>query len=173
MAPTTDNACLACAQKKRKCDRAVPTCSTCQRLRRYCFYSRTKLVLTGSAATFTPLESYSADQDGMFYHSVQRARLIDAIQGTLAQVAGTQQANRACLSCKVGKRRCDKQLPSCTRCTKLQIRCVYSSGMVAIFDHEAAVSYFAGSLFQQRVDAEVSLPIPKQKHTPMLLHSCR
>ncbi|KAL5364975.1 hypothetical protein BJX96DRAFT_181318 [Aspergillus floccosus] len=94
--------------------------------------------------------------------------------GEIVAIAGltyTQQANRACLSCRAGKRRCDKHLPSCARCTKLQIRCIYSNGMVAMFDHDTAASYFGGSLSLRRVDPEMSLPIPKQKHTPMLLHS--
>ncbi|KAL2834104.1 hypothetical protein BJY01DRAFT_239231 [Aspergillus pseudoustus] len=47
MTATADNACLSCSQKKRRCDRAVPACSTCRRLGLSCIY------WNGPNATFT------------------------------------------------------------------------------------------------------------------------
>ncbi|EAW11886.1 Zn(II)2Cys6 transcription factor domain-containing protein [Aspergillus clavatus NRRL 1] len=76
----------------------------------------------------------------------------------------------ACLVCRAGKRRCDKRVPSCTRCWRLQIRCVYrhkgEGGTAA-----AAAAPFDETLSLQRVDAKVPFPVRGETQMPMLLHS--
>ncbi|KAE8387435.1 hypothetical protein BDV23DRAFT_174674 [Aspergillus alliaceus] len=37
----------------------------------------------------------------------------------------TRYSSRVCLTCKSGKRKCDKVLPVCSRCARLQLTCVY------------------------------------------------
>ncbi|GFF22911.1 hypothetical protein IFM61606_04259 [Aspergillus udagawae] len=170
VAVTADNACVSCAQKKRRCDRAIPVCSTCRRLRRECSYAGPQFVLAQGASVF-PLEAHRRLQDEIFHLSLQRMKQIDATRDRLPPVADEQQANRACLACKAGKRRCDRRLPSCTRCTRRQTECTYWNGSVTTIAHSPSTSYFVDSLGLQRVDAKVSFPVPTQKHMPILLHS--
>ncbi|KAL4994477.1 hypothetical protein BDV10DRAFT_203805 [Aspergillus recurvatus] len=40
-----------------------------------------------------------------------------------------QRAARVCLTCQAGKRRCDRQLPVCSRCTKLDRPCDYPAAL--------------------------------------------
>lgn len=79
--------------------------------------------------------------------------------------AEDQRPIRACLTCKAAKRRCDKEVPSCARCTRLKLRCTYWTAP------DLGAPYFVNPLAIQRVDAQASYPVPTQKHMPMLLHS--
>ncbi|KAL5366621.1 hypothetical protein BJX96DRAFT_161240 [Aspergillus floccosus] len=167
---TADNACLSCAQKKRRCDRAVPVCSRCQQTRQECSYSRPQFTL-GVGTAVSPSGRERVNQGEVFYQSWQRKNQVDAIRIKWAPLSGDQVANRACLACKAGKRRCDRQVPSCTRCTRLQNRCTYWHGSMTTFAPNSSASYFVDPLALQRVDAKVSFPVPMQKHMPMLLRS--
>ncbi|GAP85819.1 putative fungal specific transcription protein [Rosellinia necatrix] len=44
---------------------------------------------------------------------------------TDAQYAHDMQASRACEKCRASKRKCDKKLPSCDRCKRLNAKCYY------------------------------------------------
>ncbi|KAL2843266.1 hypothetical protein BJX68DRAFT_157356 [Aspergillus pseudodeflectus] len=93
-----------------------------------------------------------------------------AAQDTLA-LSSDGKAARACLACRDAKRRCDKQppFPTCKRCTRLGLSCIYWNGPNATFTHDTAIPAFA----VRRLDAggNMIFPVPERKEMPMLLHS--
>ncbi|KAL3447416.1 hypothetical protein BJX65DRAFT_277373 [Aspergillus insuetus] len=162
---TADNACLSCSQKKRRCDRAVPACSTCRRLGRDCHYETLQLASLPSRVSYQEVPHKLPHRP---VPVVQHNH--PAAQDTLAQ-SSDGKAARACLACRDAKRRCDKQppFPTCKRCTRLGLSCIYWNGPNATFTHDTAVPAFA----VQRLYAGGNLifPVPERKEMPMLLHS--
>ncbi|KAK7419757.1 hypothetical protein QQX98_003129 [Neonectria punicea] len=82
-----------------------------------------------------------------------------------SRAKGSATARTACLSCRRGKRRCDKSLPSCQLCAKKDIDCAYASrhtdGITSqasasdLANDYAAVSFLAPQVF---LDAGLELP---------------
>ncbi|KAJ0417412.1 hypothetical protein BJY00DRAFT_206235 [Aspergillus carlsbadensis] len=161
---TADNACLSCSQKKRRCDRAVPACSTCRRLGRDCHYETLQLALPSRISYQEVPHKLPHRPLPVVQHNHPAA------QDTLA-LSSDGKATRACLACRDAKRRCDKQppFPTCKRCTRLGLSCIYWNGPNATFTHDTAVP----ALAVQRLDAGRNMfyPVPERKEMPMLLHS--
>lgn len=107
-------------------------------------------------------------------YSVANAMSSSAMYDAQMQTQTQTQAKWACLACRIGKRGCDRRMPSCTRCWRLQSSCVYRHGAEGgvLGKAAAAGSSWEESLTMQRVDAKVPFPVRAEKQMPMLLHSC-
>ncbi|KAF9885050.1 hypothetical protein FE257_000781 [Aspergillus nanangensis] len=169
MASAAPNACLACAQKKRKCDRKLPVCSTCRRLLQLCRYAR---------LPHTPLDVEASFSYGFTVGMIPNVTNVFHVAQSWSQHTNgsppstppaTERAPRACNGCRKGKRHCDRALLSCARCTRLRIRCVY--GPMSTESAHIAPPMTPPSMDIQRVDARVPFPVSTKKHMPMLLHS--
>ncbi|KAL3455818.1 hypothetical protein BJX64DRAFT_271681 [Aspergillus heterothallicus] len=89
--PRMPNACLSCAAKKRKCDRAFPNCSRCSRSR------------IGQACEYRGAfdDQFLRTDSGQFLPNVQQLK--SAV---------------SCEKCRAGKRACSRELPTCSRCER-------------------------------------------------------
>ncbi|KAK9782782.1 putative Zn(2)-C6 fungal-type domain-containing protein [Seiridium cardinale] len=79
---------------------------------------------------------------------------------------GDGQAHRACEKCRASKRKCDKTLPYCTRCTRLNAKCVYLAESVG---SNQGANGNPVVIFQPRVspnDVLLKSPHPLQEITP-------
>ncbi|KAL2850521.1 hypothetical protein BJX68DRAFT_237045 [Aspergillus pseudodeflectus] len=107
MSPQMPNACLPCAAKKRKCDRAFPKCSRCS-------------------------------QSKIHQECVYRSQFGDQISGFGSGQLVTDilplKSGVSCEKCRVGKRGCSRDLPTCSRCGRLNIPCHYDLGGDYSFD---------------------------------------
>ncbi|KAJ0413617.1 hypothetical protein BJY00DRAFT_296620 [Aspergillus carlsbadensis] len=101
MAPQMPNACLPCAAKKRKCDRAFPKCSRC---------------------------SLSKNNQDCVYRGRFGDQLSSFSSGELVTDIWPLKSGVSCEKCRVGKRGCSRDLPACVRCERLNIVCHYDLG---------------------------------------------
>ncbi|KAL4883973.1 hypothetical protein BJY04DRAFT_215856 [Aspergillus karnatakaensis] len=191
MTSTANNACLSCALKKRRCDRILPTCSTCERLNQQCWYRPAKHGYGHGHShsheglgAILPIPA-GKDQDEKTSGLALKDEELPPDTSLFPPHSRTQLAIRsltrdvgrvvaACLGCRSRKRKCDKALPSCGRCASHKIRCVYpqqnsaAGGGGGGGDPDGA---FLHCLDLKGVVAKVPLPVRSRPYMPLLLHS--
>lgn len=133
------HACLSCAQKKRKCDRLFPSCSSClkwaflthlgpthvqadlTRQKRQCWYKVAASVptwenkndgrnLNASTKLIIPTDLRPESSLHPRNSAIQAAIL--PLTSDIVRPIG------ACLQCSARKRKCDKKWPTCGRCSR-------------------------------------------------------
>ncbi|KAL4868868.1 hypothetical protein BDV12DRAFT_90933 [Aspergillus spectabilis] len=98
------NACIQCANARRKCDRLLPSCSRCiisPRFPQLCLY------------------------EGLILPAVFGHEIFDGLtlETSVLQLGA---APNACVGCREGKRQCTRALPQCSRCERLGRSCDYA-----------------------------------------------
>ncbi|KAL3485884.1 hypothetical protein BJX62DRAFT_242538 [Aspergillus germanicus] len=86
---------------------------------------------------------------------------------SMTQTTLLKYTTQSCLACKVKKRKCDKRLPTCSRCRRLGAVCVYDhlSELELLRTHHS----FSYTLTREPSKYTPLYPIEFQDHIPMLL----
>ncbi|KAH8817151.1 fungal-specific transcription factor domain-containing protein [Xylogone sp. PMI_703] len=84
-----------------------------------------EIIYSAAAAIYSECKSSRRFQDASLPHGSPLPKTPGWICLTMA-VELSHSAPRACHQCKHGKRRCDKVVPSCTRCSRYNLKCQYN-----------------------------------------------
>ncbi|KAL2786714.1 hypothetical protein BJX66DRAFT_346670 [Aspergillus keveii] len=77
-------------------------------------------------------------------------------------------SEKACSRCRIRKRKCDRKVPSCTRCATQHVHCIYPERRKVVHSPEA---FFSQCLESSELDFEVPLPINPRPYMRKMLHS--
>ncbi|KAL4863716.1 hypothetical protein BDV12DRAFT_177222 [Aspergillus spectabilis] len=150
------HSCLSCKEKKRKCDRSLPVCSRCQRSNRQCLFPNNVLGFFSSRVVMT----------GEHLLNMRMGQKSLAARPPVSEYS-LLEPSKACYHCKRLKKYCDTSQPSCARCARLGIACMYNDLLERDVQHTCHLLF--SDPIAESVNYTVDYPIQSRVHIPMLI----